>query len=150
MEYKNNSVEEEVRGKKMPLVTMNVLAKAIQRKLNVTGDEARKYAMIVMDHFGYDDSIIDNILDHRDRKLFYQLQTSGILNAQQDEVILCSGKSWRIHYWMLQKHAIFPFIPMNPGRVTSTKNKGAPSYKKHTIYSSLPEKAWAARKNFFV
>ena len=150
MEYKNSIVEEEVRGNKMPLVTMNVLTKAIQRKLNVPGDEARKYAMILMDIFGYDDCIIDNVLDHHERKLFYQLQTKGILNAQQDEVILCSGKSWRIHYWMLQKQAIFPSVHMNPGRVTSTKNKGAPSYKKHTIYSSLPEKAWAARKNFFV
>jgi hypothetical protein len=134
----------------MPLVTINVLAKAIQRKLNITEDEARKYAMIVMDIFGYDDSIIDNVLDHQDRKLFYRLQEEGLLNAHREDVILCNGKSWRIHYWILQKHEIFPYIPMNQGRETSTKNKGAPSYKQQNIYSALPEKAWAARKNFFV
>lgn len=134
----------------MPLVTINVLAKAIQRKLNITEDEARKYAMIVMDIFGYDDSIIDNVLDHQDRKLFYRLQEEGLLNAHREDVILCNGKSWRIHYWMLQKHAILPSEQLSQGRSTSAKNKGAPSYKPHTIYSSLPEKAWAARKNFFV
>jgi hypothetical protein len=134
----------------MTLVTIDVLTKAIQRKMNVTGDEARRYAMTVMDLFGYDDRIIDNILDHHERKLFYRLQTEGLINAQRDEVILCNGKSWRIHYWMLQKHAILPSEQLSQGRSTSAKNKGAPSYKPHTIYSSLPEKAWAARKNFFV
>jgi len=150
MKHKNNTVEEEGRGKIMPLVTMNALTKAIQRKLNVTGDEARRYAMIVMDFFGYDDCIIDNILDHHDRKLFYRLQAEGLLNVQRDEVILCNGKSWRIHYWMLQKHEIFPSVPLKQGRDTSTKNGSDPSYKPHTVYSSLPDKAWAARKNFFV
>jgi hypothetical protein len=130
----------------MPLVTIHVLAKAIQRRLNVTAEEARKYASIVLDLFGYDDCIIDNILDHHDRRLFYKLQTGGILNTQRDEVVLCDGKSWRIHYWMLQKHAIFHAEPMKQGRSTVTKNRGAPSYNPHSVYSSLPDKAWAARK----
>lgn len=130
----------------MPLVTMNALTKAIQRRLNVPGDEARRYAGIVMDIFGYDDSIIDNVLDHRDRRLFYRLQAEGLLNTQRDEVTLCDGKSWRIHYWMLQKHAIFHSEPIKQGRVINVKNRGAPSYKSHTVYSSLPDKAWATRK----
>jgi hypothetical protein len=130
----------------MPLVTMSALTKAIQRRLNVAEEEARRYAGIVLDLFGYDDCIIDNILDHHDRRLFYRLQAEGLLDTQRDEVILCDGKSWRIHYWMLQKHAIFHSEPMKQGRSTATKNRGAPSYKSHTVYSSLPDKAWAARK----
>lgn len=130
----------------MPLVTMVVLTKAIQRKLNVPEEEARRYAGIVLDLFGYDDCIIDNILDHHDRRLFYRLQAEGLLTTQRDEVTLNDGKSWRIHYWMLQKRVIFQAEPMKQGRVANMKNKGAPSYKSYTIYSSLPDKAWAARK----
>ncbi len=130
----------------MPLVTMNALTKAIQRRLNIPEDEAKRYAGIVMDIFGYDDCVIDNILDHRDRRLFYRLQSEGLLNTQRDEVTLCDGKSWRIHYWMLQKHAIFHSEPIKQGRVINVKNKGTPSYKTYTVYASLPDKAWAARK----
>ena len=69
----------------MPLVTLNALSKTIQRKLNVNEKEARRYAEIVMDIFGYDDCVIDNMLDHSDRRLFYRLESEGILNTRRDE-----------------------------------------------------------------
>jgi hypothetical protein len=134
----------------MPLVTLNALAKTIQRKLNVSEKEARRYAEIVLDMFGYDDCIIDNMLDHSDRRLFYRLESEGILNTRRDEALLCDGTNWRIRYWEFQKNAIFSSEPKKKGRNIRMKNSNVPSYNLHTIYSSLPETAWTTRKTHFI
>ena len=134
----------------MPLVTLNVLTKAIQRKLNVNEKEARRYAEIVMDIFGYDDCIIDNMLDHSDRRLFYRLESEGILTTRRDEALLCDGTTWRIRYWEFQKNAIFSSETKTKGRNFRTKNSNVPSYNPHTIYSSLPETVWTTRKTHVI
>ncbi|MBE3122774.1 MAG: hypothetical protein IMZ43_01460 [Thermoplasmata archaeon] len=134
----------------MPLVTLNALAKTIQRKLNIDEKEARRYAEIVMDMFGYDDRIIDNILDHSDRRLFYRLESEGILNTRRDEALLCDGTNWRIRYWEFQKNAIFSSETKTKGRRIRMKNRNVLSYNPHTIYSSLPETAWTTRKTHVI
>jgi hypothetical protein len=134
----------------MPLVTLNALAKTIQRKLNVSEKEARAYAEIVMDMFGYDDCIIDNILDHTDRRLFYRLESEGILNTRREEALLCDGSNWRIRYWVFQKNVIFPSETKKKIKLARPRNKTVPSYDPHTIYSSLPETAWTTRKTPFI
>jgi hypothetical protein len=134
----------------MPLVTLNALAKTIQRKLNVNEKESRRYAEIVMDMFGYDDCIIDNMLDHSDRRLFYRLESEGILITRRDEALLCDGTNWRIRYWEFQKNSIFPSETKRKERNIRTKNSNVPSYNPHTIYSSLPETAWTTRKTHII
>jgi hypothetical protein len=134
----------------MPLVTLNALAKTIQRKLNVCEKEARRYAEIVMDMFGYDDCIIDNMLDHSDRRLFYRLESEGILNTRRDEALLCDGTNWRIRYWEFQKNAIFSSETKKKERNFRTKNSTVALYNSHTIYSSLPETAWTTRKTHII
>ena len=134
----------------MPLVTLNALAKTIQRKLNVSEKEARAYAEIVMDMFGYDDCIIDNILDHTDRRLFYRLESEGILNTRREEALLCDGSNWRIRYWVFQKNVIFPSETKKKIKLARPRNKTVPSYDPPTIYSSLPETAWTTRKTPFI
>ena len=134
----------------MPIVTLNALTKTIQRKLNVNEKEARRYAEIVMDMFGYDDCIIDNILDHSDRRLFYRLESEGILNTRRDEALLCDGTNWRIRYWEFQKTEIFSSETKTKGRRIRMKNINIPSYEPSTIYSSLPETVWTTRKTHFI
>ena len=63
----------------MPLITLSVLSNTIQRRLNITEKKARQYAEIIMEIFGYDDCVIDNMLDHSDRRLFYRLEAEGLL-----------------------------------------------------------------------
>ena len=130
----------------MPLITVNVLAKAIQRSLAVTEDEARRYAEIIMDIFGYHDSIIDNSLDYQDRRLFYRLESEGLLNSWCEETVLHNGKNWRIHYWALEKQVIFESGMNTNGRDIRKKTKVIPVSTPCSVYSSLPEKAWADRK----
>jgi len=130
----------------MPLVTLNILSKTIQRKLNVNEKEARRYAEIVMDIFGYDDCVIDNMLDHSDRRLFYRLELEGILNTRRDEALLSDGTNWRIRYWEFQKDSIFSSELKKNEKNIRTKNKKVPSNNHHTVYSSLPETVWNTRK----
>ena len=130
----------------MPLVTLNALSKTIQRKLNVNEKEARRYAEIIMDVFGYDDCVIDNMLDHSDRRLFYRLELEGILSTRRDEALLSDGTNWRIRYWEFQRNSIFSSEMKKKSRNIRIKKKTASSYSFHTIYSSLPETVWTTRK----
>jgi hypothetical protein len=134
----------------MPLITLNALTTILQKKLVITEKEARRYAEIVMDMFGYDDCILDNILDHNDRRLFYRLESEGILYTRRDEALLHDGTNWRIRYWVFQKNVIFPSETKKKGRTIKTKNKPVPSFDPHAIYSSLPETAWTTRKTLFI
>jgi hypothetical protein len=137
----------------MPLITLHILAKTIQRKLNISEKEARGYAEIVMDMFGYDDCIIDNSLDHADRRLFYRLEEEGILYTRRDEAILSDGTNWRIRYWVFQKNVIFPTETKKKVKIGRPKNKSIktiPPYNPNAFYSSLPETVWTTRKTHFI
>jgi hypothetical protein len=134
----------------MPLVTLQILTQVIQRKLNISETEARGYAEIVMDMFGYDDCIIDNILDHADRRLFYRLEAEGILGIRREEALLSDGSNWRIRYWEFQKKVIFSPETKKKTRTSKSKNKAIPSYSSQTIYASLPDTVWTTRKTPFI
>ena len=138
----------------MPLIRLHDLAKNIQKKLNITEKEAKGIAEIVMDMFGYDDCILDNILDHADRRLFYRLEAEGILSIRRDEAILSDGTNWRIRYWVFQKHILLPTEFKKKTKIARTKNKQLvktiPPYDSNTVYSSLPETVWTTRKTNFI
>jgi len=138
----------------MPLIRLYDLTKAIQKKLNISEKEAREYAEIVMDMFGYDDCILDNILDHADRRLFYRLEAEGILSTRRDEAILSDGTNWRIRYWVFQKTILSQSETKKKIKIGRSKNKQPvktlPPYDPNTLYSSLPETAWTTRKNHFI
>jgi hypothetical protein len=130
-----------------PLVTLAVLTKAIKIILAIDENEARQYAEIVLDLFGYDDSIIDNVLEHKERCLFYRLESEGLLLTRREEIILDDGRNWRIHYWILEKTIIFHPEMEKSGKPIRKKNQELHVQSPHSsIYSSLPEEAWAARK----
>jgi Family of unknown function (DUF6015) len=138
----------------MPLISLQTLTKTLQKKLNISEIEARSYAEIVMDIFGYDDCILDNTLDHADRRLFYRLEAEGILSTRRDEAILSDGTNWRIRYWVFQKNILFPADSKKKVKLARTKNKQPAKtltpYDSNTVYSSLPETAWTTRKTPFI
>ena len=45
-----------------------------------------------MDLFGLDDRIIDNVLEHEERQLFYLFESEGILNTEREEISLHDGR----------------------------------------------------------
>jgi hypothetical protein len=132
----------------MKLITLNLLSKAIVHKLRYTTQQARRTAEFLLDIFGYDDRIIDNVLDPEDRQLFYLLQSVGILSNGRDETILYDGREWRTHYWQLERENITNFahqpisrqFPINPPEV---KRRESPY---ETVYYALADDVWSSRK----
>jgi hypothetical protein len=139
----------------MPLISLHALTHNIQRKLNITENEARRYAETLMELFGYDDCIIDNVLDHAERRLFYRLEAEGLLYTRRDEAVLSDGTNWRIRYWVFQKNVLFEHEPKKieqkkKVKISHAKTKPAvkptPAYDSNTVYSDLPDTAWTTRK----
>jgi len=86
------------------------LAKAIRRSIGHDGmrpEDARTIASHVLNFFGFNARIIDNVLEPDDRDTFYMLEDNGILETERDETTLYDGREWRIHYWMFRKDRIF-------------------------------------------
>jgi hypothetical protein len=86
------------------------LAKAIRRSVGHEGmrpEDARAISAHVLNFFGFNERIIDNVLEPDDRDTFYMLEDSGILETERDETTLYDGREWRIHYWMFRKDRIF-------------------------------------------
>jgi hypothetical protein len=86
------------------------LAKAIRRSVGHDGmrpEDARGIAAHVLNFFGFNERIIDNVLEPDDRDTFYMLEDTGILETERDETTLYDGREWRIHYWMFRKDRIF-------------------------------------------
>jgi len=126
------------------IVTINDLTIAIEGKLDIDTYEAKKYASIVMDFFGYEDRIIDNALEQKDRKLFYKLQSLGILHTGRERITLPNGRQWRIHYWLLAKNKILGY---SSHRWICNKSKNKQPSKNDDVYSYLPKEMWETRKN---
>jgi len=125
---------------------LSVLSSAIEKKLDIGAEVARKYANIVMDLFGFDDRIIDNVLEHDERQIFYMLEEEGILETEREEIILHDGRIWRIHYWLLKKNTILQYSYSRKWTNAKDKSKKVQKFQHETIYSSLPRYMWAARR----
>jgi len=85
-----------------------IIAKSTQQssRSGMKKEEATPLADHVLGFFGYQNRIIDNILEPSDRNLFYQLQDMGILDTESEETKLIDGRQWRIHYWKFNEFKI--------------------------------------------
>ena len=131
------------------IITLDNLSKAIANRIGIDFDEAQRDAGFVLDIFGFDDRIIDNVLDHESRQLFYILEEEGILTTESDVTTLYDGKEWRTHYWRLRKDKILRYSREDNGKrkhLIDKKEIEPISYDE--IYDTLEEHVWASRKIF--
>jgi hypothetical protein len=129
------------------MITLPIMTSAIKNKLKLHEKKAKKIALFVMDTFGYESRIIDNILKPEDRQLFYMLEAEGFLSTGRERTRLHDGREWMTHYWQLKYAEIYRFAENN---VTKLFNQNIKKQKSHvpkiTIYSSLSEELWQTRK----
>ena len=114
------------------LVTLDRLTRAVGRRLAVEPAEAKSLAYRILNYFGYSDTIIDNLVDQEDRKLFYQLHDAGLLRSTWETTLLLSGKAWRIFYWQL-----------NLEEIRKVSDEGSGTEGEEPVYDNLPEDAWS-------
>ena len=126
----------------MELITLNILTKAIENKTGIEKKQAKKEAEKIMDFFGFQDRIVDNILQPKERQLFYELEKAGLLTSEREVLYLHNGRLWRIHYWIIKKDTIIKYSKLTRTKKTDTiiDNKNIES-----IYDSLNESMWQAR-----
>jgi len=136
----------------MDIITLDDLSKAIANRVGIDIEEARRDAGFVMDIFGYDDRVIDNVLDPEDRQLFYILEEEGMLTTEREETTLYDGREWRTHYWVLKKNIILKYAQEDGKRARTSiqeKRQAAVAVKDisdESIYDELAEDVWTTRK----
>ncbi len=124
------------------VVTLQDMRMALRGVLGGKGisePDTDKLADYLMNFFGFEDYILDNVLDAEDRDVFYTLEEEGILRTEREEIYLLKGKMWRIHYWILRKRDILALAREKaelPHRAEETYD---------SIYSQVGEEVWASR-----
>jgi hypothetical protein len=115
------------------IISYDLLSRAIVNKMGVTKDISDDIALRVLNYFGYDEEIIDNVLDQDDRRMFYFLQDVELLSTHWEEAILPNGRMWRVFYWSLNVPKILEFArPQREETVVEIE-----------LYDSLPEDVWS-------
>jgi len=120
-------------------ITFEELKKAIKIVLEENEMEptrAEDMAEKVMNLFGYDKTITDNLLSPEERDTFYKLEDLDILFTEEETTNLPSGKKWRIHYWILNESKIRDLIK------TEEEEKDEEETEKKTIYDELSDEVW--------
>ncbi len=133
----------------MKIITLKDLSRAIINRLGVDKKEALRVAGFILDLFGYEDRVIDNVLDIEDRQLFYLLEEEGMLRSGREETTLYNGREWLTHYWQLNRKIILKYANNGRKKISTeitNKKQNIELSKGSDIYSSLSKDAWSARK----
>ena len=132
----------------MNIITLGDLSKAIANRVGIGIEEARRDAGFVMDIFGFQDRVIDNVLDPEDRQLFYILEEEGMLTTEREETTLYDGREWRTHYWVIRKDIILKYAKDENKRVRSvlSDKQTIEDISDEAIYDALEEDIWVTRK----
>jgi len=120
----------------MVTITVGDVEKALMNTLGKKGmekAEVKKIAAYVMNFFGFDDTVSDNLLKAKDRDVFYMLEEVGLLTTFQDQITIKKGKIWRIHYWVLKKNDIL--------RLANLKDE-VKIKEEYTIYNEISDDIW--------
>ena len=132
----------------MNIITLDDLSKAIANRVGIGIEEARRDAGFVMDIFGFQDRVIDNVLDPEDRQLFYILEEEGMLTTEREETTLYDGREWRTHYWVIRKDIILKFSQdENKGRRSVLSDKQTiEDISDEAIYDALEDNIWTTSR----
>ncbi len=133
----------------MNIITLDALSRAIANRVGVGIEEARRDAGFVLDIFGFDDRVIDNVLDPEDRQLFYILEEEGMLVTEREETTLYDGREWRTHYWQLKKNTILNYAKDENKRLRTVlydKTQPIRDISDENVYDTITEDIWITRK----
>jgi hypothetical protein len=123
------------------VLTVNQLATAIMKSIDrrdLNPAAATQMATHVMNFFGFNDTIIDNILEPEDRDAFYMLEDLGLLMTEREETTLYDGREWRIHYWLFRKDRIHDLVDDDDGQDGDDEAFSS-------VYDEIPDDIWESR-----
>ncbi len=113
----------------------DLLERALRRtfETEMMDDEISSMTDFILSFFGYNDYILDNFLESKDRNIFYMLEDEGLLKVRKEEIFIKVGRLWRINYWYLDMNAVRKraedIVPVDP-----------------TPYEDLYQSFWSAQQ----
>ena len=124
-----------------------IYQKPSHNRVGIDIEEARRDAGFVMDIFGFDDRVIDNVLDPEDRQLFYILEEEGMLTTEREETTLYDGREWRTHYWRLKKDTIADTQKNGLGaRLPHCDKRQPKNVSDDDIYNTIDDDMWVTTR----
>jgi len=123
------------------IITIELLSRAIRNGMSgknkrLSYREAIDTAEHVLNFFGYNQRIIDNMLEPEDRDAFYMLEDIGILTTEREEITLFDGREWRIHYWLFKTPIIMKLLQDYSEDIIQEKESAS------EIYDEIPDDVW--------
>lgn len=117
------------------------LSSAISKGLSLQNrrmseEESLEAAEHLINFFGYNDRVIDNMLEPEDRDAFYTMEDIGVLQTEREETTLYDGREWRIHYWILNVGRVMELSKLKLDR------KIAETTDEFDVYDQIPEEFW--------
>ncbi len=103
---------------------------------SMSQEEAFEAAEHLINFFGYNDRVIDNMLEPEDRDAFYTMEDIGVLQTEREETTLYDGREWRIHYWILNVGRIIELSKIKTVETSIEKDEA------FQIYDDIPEEYW--------
>ncbi len=103
---------------------------------SMSQEEAFEAAEHLINFFGYNDRVIDNMLEPEDRDAFYTMEDIGVLQTEREETTLYDGREWRIHYWILNVGRIIELSKIKTVETSVEKNEA------YQIYEEIPDEYW--------
>lgn len=120
---------------------------AIRQACGCAYEDGRKLAEYLFNFFGYEDRILDNVLEAEERDAFYILEDAKIMETEREENTLIvriidvgPGHTWRTHYWVWNKPEILrlaELAKMKEGHIDAKKYDEFAS-----MYGDVPDKIW--------
>lgn len=138
---KYNTVTTNIEQAPRNYTTLDELSRAIGTGLSLqqrrmSQEESEEAAEHLINFFGYNDRVIDNMLEPEDRDAFYTMEDIGVLQTEREETTLYDGREWRIHYWILNVNKI---IELSNMRVIETQRE---MDTESQIYDEIPDEYW--------
>ena len=128
-------------------LTVSTLRKVIKDAIGEHGmedAEAEQMARHVMNLFGFNNRILDNMLEPQDRDVFYMLEDEEILTTEREETTLYDGREWRIHYWIFRREKIREMLDGKKAKYEPIDDFSTME-DESSIYDEIPDDIWSRR-----
>ncbi len=146
-----------VAGRKRPVISLNELARAIMHETSVTVKDAEETALVLLNIFGFETRIVDNVLDNSERSLIRTLEDAHLIKTEREDCILEDGRDWHMHFWTLNYDAIKSVTKKfedstecancspkyRSGELKAHSVEKGPDGGAAFIYAKIPDEAWS-------
>jgi len=138
------------------MIRLDELARAIMYETSVTVKDAEETALMLLNIFGFERRIVDNVLDNSERSLMRTLEDARLIKTEREVCSLEDGRDWHMHFWTLNYEAIKRVTKQmedstecancspkyRSGELKAHSVEKGPDGGAAFIYTKIPDEAW--------